>query len=197
MYTYIPPPRIVFSFRSFHDCFAYSGNRAFIVFFLYAVFVLLLDPSYSQVRTSIDSGSKSRTSVSLSNTMGVYTNLETTPNVEGSVNANLVIAPGSTIQDSFGGAQPGASSITGAVVVTPNSANIDLTGLAAQNNYIVGAGTAFSSNLQTINGAECTGACASHQGSSVGKASTGMSHSMSLTIDQTNSSFSNSFSQNF
>ena len=191
------PPRIALSSDSIVSFCGYLKANIIVSIFLYAIFTSLSSPSYSQVRTSLDSGSRSRTSISLSNTMGVYTNLETTPNVEGSVNANLVIAPGSTIQDSFGGAQPGASSITGAVVVTPNSANIDLTGLAAQNNYIVGAGTEFSSNLRTINGAECTGACASHQGSSVGKASTGMSHSMSLTIDQTNSSFSNSFSQNF
>ena len=188
MCTYIPPPEITHII----DLRCYSlgrfGIRRFSAFVLYIVLLSFSFPSYSQVRTSLDSGSRSRTSISLSNTMGVYTNLETTPNVQGSVDATLVIAPGSTIQDSFGGAIPGASSINGAVVVTPNSANINLQGLAAQNNYIVGSGTQFTSSLKTIDGMA---------GSRVGKASTGMSHSMSLTIDQTNSSFSNSFSQNF
>ncbi len=182
------PPRIALSSDSIVSFCGYLKANIFVSIFLYAIFTSLSSPSYSQVRTSLDSGSRSRTSISLSNTMGVYTNLETTPNVQGSVDANLVIEPGSTIQDSFGGAIPGASSITGAVVVTPNSANIDLQGLAAQNNYIVGSGTQFSSSLKTIDGMP---------GSSVGKASTGMSHSMTLTIDQSNSSFANSFSQNF
>lgn len=188
MCTYTPPPKITYSIDMRYYLFGHFSVRHFCAFVLYIVLLSFSFPSYSQVRTSLDSGSRSRTSISLSNTMSVYTNLETTANVQGSVEANLVIAPGSTIQDSFGGAIPGASSIKGAVVVTPNSANIDLQGLAAQNNYIVGSGTQFSSSLKTIDGMP---------GSSVGKASTGMSHSMSLTIDQSNSSFSNSFSQNF
>ena len=188
MCTHIPPPKITHIIDLRYYSLGHFSIRRLSVFVLYIVFLSFSFPSYSQVRTSLDSGSRSRTSISLSNTMGVYTNLETTPNVQGSVDANLVIEPGSTIQDSFGGAIPGASSITGAVVVTPNSANIDLQGLAAQNNYIVGSGTQFSSSLKTIDGMP---------GSSVGKASTGMSHSMTLTIDQSNSSFANSFSQNF
>ena len=188
MYTSNSPPRILRGLDSRSSLFVCLKDNIFSFVFLYAILSFIVSPSYSQVRTSLDSGSRSRTSISLSNTMGVYTNLETTENVQGSVDANLVIEPGSTIQDSFGGAVPGASSITGGVVVTPNSANIDLEGLAAQNNYIVGAGTQFTAGLKTIDGMP---------GSSVGKASTGMSHSMSLTIDQTNSSFSNSFSQNF
>ena len=190
MYTTHPPPKIVFNSGSIIATCDYLKVSNIFFVLLSASFVFLFSPSYSQVRTSLDSGSRSRTSISLSNTMGVYTNLETTPNVQGFVDANLVIEPGSTIQDSFGGAIPGASSITGAVNVTPTSANIDLQGLAAKNNYIVGSGTQFSSNLKTIEGTN-------YPGSGVGKASTGMNHSMSLTIDQTNSSFSNSFSQNF
>lgn len=152
-------------------------------------------PSHSQITSNIGSGTTARTQITLSNTMGVYTQLDSSPNVQANLNSNLNIEPGSTIQDSFGQGDQGA--LKGTIRVTPTSANIDITGLTTKNNYIVGPGTNFSSEMKTLHGNDCTGACAQYSGQTRGNSGVGMVHNMSLTVDQTTSSFSNSFSQNF
>ena len=152
-------------------------------------------PAYSQITSNVGTGTTARTQITLSNTMGVYTQLDTSPNVQSSLQSNLNIEPGSTIQDSFGQGDQGA--LKGTISVTPTSANIDITGLKTQNNYIIGPGTEFSSTMKSLHGADCTGACAQYDGQTRGSSGVGMVHNMSLTVDQTTSSFSNSFSQNF
>jgi len=140
-------------------------------------------------------GNTARTQITLSNTMGVYTQLDTSPNVQTNLQSNLVIEPGSTIQDSFGQSDQGA--LSGSISITPTSANIDIKGLTTKNNYIVGPGTEFSSDMKSLHGSDCTGACSQYNGQTRGNAGVGMIHNMTLTIDQTTSSFTNSFSQNF
>lgn len=161
------------------------------------LFVSLTIPNQvkAQVVTNLSGGTSQRTQVSLSNTMGVYTNLDTSPNVKTEINASLNIQPGSTIQDSFGSGEQG--SLSGAIMVTPTSSNIDLQGLSTKNNYIVGPGTSFSSKMETLHGSDCTGRCAAYSGQTRGSSGVGMSHNMSLTIDQSTTSFTNSFSQSF
>ena len=143
-------------------------------------------PVLSQITSNISSGNNVRTSVSLSNTMGVYNTIDVSPNVEVINEASLVIKPGSTIQDSFGDAQ---GALSGNIVVTPGSANVNLSGLSAKNNYIIDQGTSFSSTMRSLPG--------TNHGKAVGNTSVGMRHDMTLTIDQTTSSFSQSFSQSF
>ena len=63
------------------------------------------------------------------------------------------------------------------------------TGLKAKNNYIIGEGTFFSSTMKTKDEENTTAI--------KGDASAGMYHDMTLKIDQTVSSFTSSFSQNF
>ena len=155
----------------------------------------LVSPVYPQITSNIGTGNSARTQISLSNTMGVYTQVDTSPNVQTNLRASLNIEPGSTIQDSFGQGDQGA--LSGTISITPTSANIDIKGLTTQNNYIIGPGTGFSSDMKTLHGNDCTGACAQHNGQTRGNAGVGMIHNMSLTVDQTTSSFSNSFSQNF
>ena len=118
--------------------------------------------------------------------MGVYNTIDVSPNVEVINEASLVIKPGSTIQDSFGDAQ---GALSGNIVVTPGSANVNLSGLSAKNNYIIDQGTNFSSTMRSLPG--------TNHGKAVGSTSVGMRHDMTLTIDQTTSSFSQSFSQSF
>ena len=143
-------------------------------------------PVFSQITSNVSSGNNVRTSVSLSNTMGVYNTIDVSPNVEVINEASLVIKPGSTIQDSFGDAQ---GALSGNIVVTPGSANVNLSGLSAKNNYIIDQGTNFSSTMRSLPG--------TNHGKAVGSTSVGMRHDMTLTIDQTTSSFSQSFSQSF
>jgi hypothetical protein len=149
----------------------------------------------AQVTSNMGSGTSARTQITLSNTMGVYTQLDASPNVQTSVSANLNIESGSTIQDSFGQGDQGA--LKGTISITPTSSNIDIQGLSTKNNYIVGAGTQFGSETKTLHGNDCSGACAQYTGPTRGNVGVGMIHNMSLTVDQSTSSFSNSFSQNF
>jgi hypothetical protein len=152
-------------------------------------------PAHSQVTTNLGTGSTSRTQVTLSNTMGVYTQLDTSPNVKATVNANVNLEPGSTVQDSFGSGDQGA--LKGTISITSTSANIDLQGLSTKNNYVIGPGTSFSSEVKTLHGSDCTGACAQYNGPTRGNVGAGMAHNMSLTVDQSTSSFSNTFSRSF
>lgn len=150
---------------------------------------------YAQIVSNLSGGNSQRTQITLSNTMGVYTNLDSSPNVSTTLNASLNIEPGSTIQDSFGGGDQG--DLKGTISITPTSSNIDITGLTTRNNYIIGPGTGFSSEVKTLHGSDCTDSCASYNGQTRGNAGVGMIHNMSLTVDQTTTSFSNSFSQRF
>ena len=152
-------------------------------------------PVHGQVTSNMGTGNTARTQITLSNTMGVYTQLDTSPNVQSSLQSNLNIEPGSTVQDSFGQGDQGA--LSGTISITPTSANIDIKGLSAKNNYIIGPGTEFSSEMKSLHGNDCTGACAQYNGQTRGNSGVGMIHNMSLTVDQTTSSFSNSFSQNY
>jgi len=153
------------------------------------------DPAYAQITSNLSGGNSQRTQITLSNTMGVYTNLDASPNVSTTLKANLNIEPGSTIQDSFGGGDQGA--LKGTISITPTSSNIDITGLTTQNHYIIGPETGFSSEMKTLHRNECFGSCASYNGQTKGNAGVGMVHNMSLTVDQTTTSFRNSFSQSF
>ncbi len=175
--------------------FVIRSHRASTASLVCFCFLAIQDCSYAQIISNVGTGNTARTQITLSNTMGVYTQLDTSPNVQSTLQSNLNIEPGSTIQDSFGQGDQGA--LSGTISITPTSANIDIKGLTTKNNYIVGPGTGFSSEMKTLHGNDCTGACAQYSGQTRGNAGVGMIHNMSLTIDQTTSSFSNSFSQNF
>ena len=125
-------------------------------------------------------------SITLSNTMGVSTSADVTENLEVNNQANLVIAPGSTITDDIG---DDSQSVTGDFIVTPTGATLDIQGLQAKNNYIIGEGTYFSSTMKTKDEENTTAI--------KGNASAGLYHDMTLKIDQTVSSFTSSFSQTF
>ena len=60
-------------------------------------------------------------------------------------------------------------------------------GLVAENNYIIGDDTYFLSEMKNID----------KDKPSNGNASSSLFHNMTLTVDQTNSSFTTSFSQDF
>ena len=143
-------------------------------------------PCFSEA-ASIQTGSSQRLSITLSNTMGVSTSADVTENLEVNNQANLVLAPGSTIQDEIGDEN---QSVTGDFVITPTGSSLDIQGLQAKNNYIIGDGTYFFSEMKTIDDPNPEIATS-------GNASSNLVHSMTITIDQTNSSFTSSFSESF
>jgi len=143
-------------------------------------------PSFSQT-DSIQTGSSQKLSITVSNTMGVSTSADVTENLEVNNQANLVIAPGSTITDDIG---DDSQSVTGDFIVTPTGASLDIQGIQTKNNYILGEGTYFFSEMKTIDNPNPEIATS-------GNASSNLVHSLTITVDQTNSSFTSSFSQSF
>ena len=138
---------------------------------------------------SIQTGSTNSFKVSLSNTIGVTTSADSTDNLEIDNQAVLVLEPGSSIQDSFGEGDEQGESVTASFDISPNGSSVDIDGLKAKNNYIIGEGTFFSSTMKTKDEENTTAI--------KGDASAGMYHDMTLKVDQTVSSFTSSFSQNF
>jgi len=158
------------------------------LFVITSLFLGNIQNSFSQTTNSLQTGSTNSLKVSLSNTIGVTTTANTTDNVKVDNQAILILEPGSTIQDSFGEGDSEAENMNVSFDVSPNGSNVGVSGLRAQNNYVIGEGTYFSSSMTT----------AENNDSPVkGDASAGMYHDMILKIDQTNSSFTSSFSQNF
>jgi len=156
---------------------------------LFPGILLFLMGSLNAQTNSIQSGSTNSLKVSLSNTIGVTTTANSTDNLEIDNQAVLVLEPGSTIQDSFGEGDEQGDSVTASFDISPNGSSVDINGLKAKNNYIIGDGTYFSSTMKTKDEENTTAI--------KGDASAGMYHDMTLKIDQTVSSFTSSFSQNF
>ena len=146
-------------------------------------------PFLSAQTNSIQTGSTNSLRVSLSNTIGVSTTANITDNLEVENQAVLILDPGSTIQDSFGEGDEEGQAVTAVFEVGPNGSSAGITGLQANNNYIIGEGTFFSSTMKTKDEDNSTPVN--------GDASAILIHDMTLKIDQTNSSFTQSFSQNF
>ena len=136
---------------------------------------------------NIQTGNSQRLSITVSNTMGVSTSADVTENLEVNNQANLVIEPGSNIQDDIGGDE---QSVTGDFVISPNGASMDISGINTKNNYIIGEGTYFFSEMTTVDDPD-------PEIQTVGNASSNLIHNLSITVDQTNSSFTQSFSRSF
>ena len=156
-----------------------------IFFIFYLIAFLANSQTKAQTQNTLQIGSTNRLSISLSNTIGVQTSANGSENLDINNEANLELKPGSTIQDSFGSQDN--PEISGEFTVSPNGANFDITGLVAENNYIIGDNTYFLSEMKNID----------KDKPSNGNASASLFHNMTLTVDQTNSSFTTSFSQDF
>ena len=157
-----------------------------VVYIFLVISSIINFPVLSQTN-SIQTGNSQRLSITVSNTMGVSTSADVTENLEVNNQANLVIEPGSTIQDEIGDDQ---QSVTGDFVVSPTGASIDISGINTKNNYIIGEGTYFFSEMKTVDDPD-------PEIETIGNASSNLIHNLSITVDQTNSSFTQSFSRSF
>ena len=153
-----------------------------------AVSSLLLSPvSYSQVleRNQTSSGSTSTFSYSITSSYGVSTSANATPNLIVDTEAILVLKEDSVITNRAG--QIGGN--TSAVIeTTPNGSNIDLSGIEANNTFVLDEGTSFRASLKT---SELDG------NPSKGDANASAYHTLTLTVNNGNSSFINAFRSNF
>ena len=150
-----------------------------------------LSSAYAQTN-SIQTGSTNKLKISLQNEIGV----RTTANVNGDAivtnTAELELEPGSKITDSFSSEDdPGVS---GEFIVTPTGSTFNLTGLVAENEYIIQKAD-FSSEITNID--PLTGELIDTGQPANGNASASLFTNMVLDVEQTNSSFTTTFSSNF
>ena len=157
-----------------------------IVYIFMVISSIINSPVLSNTN-NIQTGNSQRLSITVSNTMGVSTSADVTENLEVNNQANLVIEPGSNIQDEIGGDE---QSVTGDFVISPNGASMDISGINTKNNYIFGEGTYFFSEMKTVDDPD-------PEIETIGNASSNLIHNLSITVDQTNSSFTQSFSNSF
>jgi hypothetical protein len=152
------------------------------------VFLFFIPSNLFAQTNSIQTGSTNSLKVSLSNTFGVSTSAIASENLIVNNKASLILEEGSTIQDTFGDGDSQGESVAASFDISPNGSNVSVSGLQAQNNYIIGPGSEFISTMETKEG---------NTTAQNGDASANMYHDMALKVEQTNSSFTSSFSQNF
>ena len=156
------------------------------LFFVFFIATSAFLPGFSQTRNTLSTGSTNRLAISLSNTMGVTTSANAASNVDIDNESVLILDPASEIQDSFNSEGEGLS---GDFVVSPEGSSFNITGMQAKNNYIIGEGSYFKSTMKSN---------VSDPSKPIrGEASAALTHNMTLTVDQTNSSFTQAFSQDF
>ena len=161
-------------------------NR-FALILLFGMFFLDTPKSHSQLlqRSQTSSGSSSVFSYSITSSYGVSTSAEATPNLSVDTEANLVLKEDSVITNRAGA----IGGNTGAVITTtPNSTNVNLSGIEANNNFLLDEGTSFRAALET---SELDGNPAK------GTASASAFHTLTLTITNNNTSFINAIISNF
>ena len=164
----------------------FNINKKYIS--VYFGLIFLTSQNLFAQTNSIQTGSTNSLKVTLSNTIGVSTTANASENLIVENQAELDLLEGSTIQDQFGDGDSQGESMAASFDISPNGSNVSISGLQAQNNYEIGPDSKFVSTMKTKEG---------NTTKQKGDASASMFHDMSLRVEQTNSSFTSSFSQNF
>ena len=159
-----------------------------IIYLLFLCFAVMgAKGNCQQLQNSISSGTSNSLNVSINNTFGVTTSANHNSNMVSVNEAVLVLEPGSSISDNVGG---DTNSLSADFMISPNGTSTSIQGISNSTNMIFGSGTSFSSSLRSIENQDPTIP-------SRGNASAGIQLSLSINVDQQNSSFSNSFSNAF
>jgi hypothetical protein len=149
--------------------------------------LLFIQPGRSQVleRNNTSFGSTKVFTYVIQSTYGVNTSANASPNLRVQTEAVLNLKEDSYLTNTAGAVGGG----TGATFqTTPNGSNVQLTGITADNKYLIDDGTSFKASLSTI---EPDG------NPSVGNASATATHTMSITVTNGENSFFNTLRQNF
>lgn len=150
-------------------------------------FFLMPLSARSQVieRSNTNSGTNRTFSYSIQSTYGVQTSANASPNLRVETEAVLNLKEDSYLTNSAGAV--GGS--TGAVFVnSPNGSNVQLSGITAENLFLLDSGTRFRSALTSTD---------PDGQPSIGEASATASHTMTITVNDQNSTFINTLRENF
>lgn len=136
-------------------------------------------------RSNTNSGTNRTFSYSIQSTYGVQTSANASPNLRVETEAVLNLKEDSYLTNSAGAV--GGS--TGAVFVnSPNGSNVQLSGITAENLFLLDSGTRFRSALTSTD---------PDGQPSIGEASATASHTMTITVNDQNSTFINTLRENF
>lgn len=157
---------------------------SFTLCFLSSFFLF---PSIAQVieKSSTNAGSSRTFTYSIQSTYGTQTSANASPNLRVETEAVLNLQRGSYITNKAGDIGGSTSAVFSA---SPGGTNVQLTGISADNLFLIDSGTRFRTALTTTN---------PDGQPSIGQASATATHSMILTVADTQSSFYSTLRQNF
>lgn len=125
--------------------------------------------------------------ISITNSFGVRNSIDTNSNVRTRNSATVNLLPGSYIDDAFGDSRGNANAN---FTVTPGGGNMSINGIQSRNVFLFGEGTQFTSEMESIENPDPSKPIK-------GTASSMAVHDLNIKVQQQQSAFTSSFSQNF
>lgn len=165
-----------------------SSKRKTLILFLAANLLLLLSTGASAQQMNRVSGSSSKDfQITITNSFGVRNSIDTNSNVRTSNSATVNLLPGSYIDDAFGDSKGNANAN---FTVTPGGGNMSINGIQSRNVFLFGSGTQFTSEMESVENPDPSKPIK-------GTASSMAVHDLNIKVQQQQTAFTNSFSQNF
>ena len=165
-----------------------SRNSRYLFILLTIILGVLSSARASAQQMNRISGASGRDfQISITNSFGVRNSIDTNSNVRTRNSATVNLMPGSYIDDAFGDSQGNANAN---FTVTPNGGNMTMNGIQSRNVFKFGEGTQFTSEMESINNPDPSQPIK-------GNASSMAVHDLNIKVQQQQSAFSSSFSQNF
>ena len=165
-----------------------SRNTRNLFILLVTTFGLLCSAKTSAQQMNRISGASGRDfQISITNSFGVRNSIDTNSNVRTRNSATVNLMPGSYIDDSFGDSQGNANAN---FTVTPGGGNMTINGIQSRNVFLFGAGTQFNSEMESVESPDPSKPIK-------GTASSMAVHDLNIKVQQQQSAFTSSFSQNF
>jgi len=165
-----------------------SQNSRYLFILLTVILGLLSSARASAQQMNRISGASGRDfQISITNSFGVRNSIDTNSNVRTRNSATVNLMPGSYIDDSFGDSQGNANAN---FTVTPGGGNMTINGIQSRNVFLFGAGTQFNSEMESVESPDPSKPIK-------GTASSMAVHDLNIKVQQQQSAFTSSFSQNF
>ena len=165
-----------------------SSKRKTLILFLAANLLLLLSTGASAQQMNRVSGSSSNDfQITITNSFGVRNSIDTNSNVLTRNSATVNLLPGSYIDDAFGDSKGNANAN---FTVTPGGGNMSINGIQSRNVFLFGSGTQFTSEMESVENPDPSKPIK-------GTASSMAVHDLNIKVQQQQTAFTNSFSQNF
>ena len=165
----------------------FFGTRMFRISFLLAFAILSPSASRAQIleRTVTNSGTNRVFQYSVQSTYGTQTSADATPNLRVETEAVLNLKEDSFLTNTAGDVGGNTSAV---FTTTPTGSNVVLSGITANNQFLLDTGTSFRTALTST---EPDG------NPSIGSASATATHTMTITVSDGTSSFLNTLRENF